>query len=135
MEYQIIKSKFGKDLIYVPSEKILYKWSGRGDEYDCYQKVLTDPKRKDHLQHMKCFSRVRRLPNGKCVRMNILIPHTLHSDHEIIASDKRIMNGMVETCTNLNMLLAEDAHRVPARHIFQRQLSRYSHKNNCYKYL
>lgn len=126
MEYRVIKSKFGNDLLYVTSEKMLYKWSGRRDEFDCYQKVLTDSKKDDHLLHPKCGSRIRRLPNGLCERMNVNIPHTAHEDHESIALDKEMMNNMVETCANLNISIGEDAHRIPTKHIFQRELIRYS---------
>lgn len=40
MEYQIVKTKFGKDSVYVPSEKMLYVSRGRPNEFVCYQKVI-----------------------------------------------------------------------------------------------
>lgn len=125
MEYQIVKSKFGKELLYVPSEKMLYAWKGRGDEYICYQHVLRDSKKKDHAKHLACKSRIRRLSNGLCERINVNIQHSAHPDHKIIASDKRIMEIVFQQCEILKENQTEDAHRIPNRHILQRQIARY----------
>lgn len=114
-------------MLYVPSEKMLYKWTGRGDVYVCYQKVLADSKKKDSSLQIKCESRrVRRLQNGLCEPMNLGIPHTPHENHETIANDKGLMNDMIEKCENLKINFAEDAHRIPTRHIYQREIVRYS---------
>lgn len=94
MEYQIVKSKFGKEHLYVPSEKMLYTWKGRKNEYICYQHVLRDSKKKDHAKHIACTSRILRLSNGLCERKNVNIPHTAHPDHETIVTDKRIMENV-----------------------------------------
>lgn len=125
MEYRTIKSKFGNVLLYVPSEKMLYKWVGRGDVFECYQKVLTDKGTKNHQDHIKCGSRVRRLANGLCEKINIHIPHTEHANHETIALDKEHVNRMTEQCENLRIDHEEDAHRIPAEHIFRREITRY----------
>lgn len=124
MEYQIVKSKFGKELLYVPSEKMLYTWKGRKNEYICYQHVLKDSKKKNHEKHLACSSRIRRLSNGQCERINVNIQHSAHPDHEIIVSDKRIMEIVVQQCESLKENHPEDAHRIPNRHILQRQVSR-----------
>lgn len=124
MEYRVIKSKFGNELLYVPEEKMLYKYKGRGDDFECYQKVLADPKRKSHEIHPKCGSGVRRLENGLCYRINPQIPHTNHENHEIIALDKQRMNSMVEECDHLRLNHREDAHRIPTRNIYQREISK-----------
>lgn len=124
MEYRVIKSKFGNDLLYVPSERMLYKSKGRGDDFECYQKVLSDPKKQGHETHPKCGSGVRRLSNGLCVRINMNIPHTQHDNHEIIALDKERMNSMMARCEDLRINHREDAHRIPNRNIFQREMSK-----------
>lgn len=124
MEYRVIKSKFGNDLLYVPGEKMLYKSKGRGGDFECYQKVLADSKKKCHEIHLKCGSGVRRLENGLCERINPRIPHTNHENHEIIALDKERMNSMVGECDNLRLNHREDAHKIPTRNIFQREISK-----------
>lgn len=123
MEYQIIKTKFGKDSIYVPSEKMLYVTKGRKDEFVCYQTVLTDPRKKKHGKHLACTARIR-IKNGLCERQNKHIPHTSHPNHEIIVSDKKIMRNVVAKCEALKRDHPEDAHKIPSRHIFQREIAR-----------
>lgn len=125
MEYQIVKSKFGKEHLYVPSEKMLYVWKGRNKEYICYQTVLRDSKKKDHLKHIACTSRIRRLSNRLCERVNVNNEHSAHPDHEIIASDKNVMENVFKKCQALQVDHPEDAQKVPNRHIFQREISRY----------
>lgn len=125
MEYQIVKSKFGKDSIYVPCEKMLYVSKGRKDEYVCYQTILRNSKKKDYAKHLECTSRIRLLPNGLCERANINIPHSSHSDHEIIVSDKKIMENVTKKCIALKSDHQEDAFKIPNRHIFQREIARY----------
>lgn len=124
MEYRVIKSKFGNDLLYVPSEKILYK-KKRNDEYVCYQTVLCDNKKKDHAAHPKCSSGIRRLTDNICERLNVHIDHTCHENHETIALDKEKLNNMISNCENLRLNFREDANRIPNRNIFQREVSRY----------
>lgn len=70
MEYQIIKTKFGKNSIYVPSEKMLYVSEGRENEFICYQTVLSNRKKKGHENRNACNARIRCLRNGKCERQN-----------------------------------------------------------------
>lgn len=125
MEYQITKTKFGKDSIYVPSEKMLYVSKGRQNEYICYQTVLSDKKRKEHEKHIQCSARIRCLPNGKCERQNMFVQHTDHPNHERIVSDKQIMNEIIQKAENLRINFPHDAHKVPNRHIFQREVARY----------
>lgn len=124
MEYQVIKTKFGKDSIYVPAEKMLYVSKGRNNEFICYQTILSDKKKKNHEKHVPCFARIRCLPDGKCERQNILVQHTDHPNHEIIGSDKQIMNEVIRKTENLRINYPHDAHRVPNRHIFQREVAR-----------
>lgn len=125
MDYQIIKSQFGGDMLYVPTEKMLYVLKRDANEvcsYICYQTVLTDKKKKNHSSHIKCNARVRLLTNGKCERMNVHITHTAHPDHQILSADKMKTRNMKEKCEYLKINFAEDAHKMPNRRIFQREI-------------
>lgn len=126
MEYLVIKTKFGKDSIFVPSEKMLYVSKGREQEFICYQSVLADSKKKDQRNHIPCSARIRLLPNGTCERKNVFVPHSAHLNHESIVIDKKIMENVVQKAVKLRTDYAEDAYRVPNRHIFQREVARYS---------
>lgn len=122
MEYRVIRSKFGNELLYVESEKMLYKSKGRGDDFVCYQTVLSDPKTNSHEMHPKCSSGVRRLTDRLCERIHA--PHTDHINHELIAHDKDRMSNMIARCKDLRLNHREDAHRIPNRNIFQREMSK-----------
>lgn len=125
MDFQIIKTQFGGDMLYVPSEKMLYVLKREANEvcsYICYQTVLTDKKKKNHSSHNKCNARVRLLEHGKCERMNALITHTAHPDHHQIAEDKIKMQNMKDKCQYLKVNFPEDAHKMPNRRIFQREI-------------
>lgn len=126
-DYEIIKAKFGGELLYVKPERMLYtfntKRSGK-KEFVCYQTVLSDCKKKKHADHLKCFSRVRLLSDGTCERMNKNIPHTLHPDHKNLADDKKKMINMNEKCQTLKNDYPENAHKIPLRHIYQREIAK-----------
>lgn len=102
MECQIIKGKKGGDLLYVPSEQMLYTFEDERKDgtkiFVCYQKTLI---RNDSNQ-IKCSSRVRLFPNGTCERMNLFVPHAIHPDHSQLFLDKKSMNRMKEQCTYLS---------------------------------
>lgn len=89
----------------------------------CYQMLLTNNKKKDHQSHKRCTSSVRLLPNGKCERMNVHIPHCTHPNHEKLATDKKKMQNMKEKCNYLKVNFAEDAYKIPNRRIFQREIT------------
>lgn len=128
MNCEIIQGKFGGDLLYVPSEGMLYVFDGERSDgtriFKCYQTVLTHPKKRDHLEHTKCNSTVRLLRNGKCERINKNVPHTVHPDHETLAADKKKMINMKAQCRYLRDNHPEDAHKIPNRHIFQKEISK-----------
>lgn len=88
MGYQNVKTKYGNEALYVPSEKMLYTYKGRKQEYVCNQTVLKSQKNKNHVKHPGCTVRIRRLANGLCERMNANNPHSFHPDHEMIVTDK-----------------------------------------------
>lgn len=122
MDCEIIKTKFGGELLYVPEEKMLYTYKverNNSKQFSCYQTILADTRKKKNENVPKCTSSVKLLPNGKCARVNINIPHTKHANHEMIAGDKRKMNNMVDVCENLRQNNPEDAHKIPSRHIYQ----------------
>lgn len=126
MDCEIIKTKFGGELLYVPEEKMLYTFKiERNDskQFACYQTVLADTRKKDSGDIQRCTSSVKLLPNGRCARMNIRIPHTNHSNHEMIAADKRKMNNMIDLCENLKLNHPEDARKIPAKHIYQHAIA------------
>lgn len=113
--------------MYVPAEKMLYTFSVKRNglrEFMCYQTVLSDPRKKNGPNAPKCTSSVRLMPDGKCQRMNEHIPHTEHADHQMIADDKKTMNSMTNQCRNLRLNHPEDAHKIPARHIFQHEIAK-----------
>lgn len=125
MQCEILKGKFGGDLIYVPCEKMLYVFEARRKNgikiFVCYQTVLT---KTGEANHIKCSSRIRLLQNGTCERMNIYMPHTNHTDHELVVSDKKHMDNMKEQCKYLQENHPEDAHKISNRHIFQREIAK-----------
>lgn len=126
MNCEIIKGKFGSDLLYVPSEQMLYVLSierNGNKEFVCYQTVLCDPKKKNQSSQLKCRSRVRLLPNGTCERMNVHVPHTDHENHKMLADDKKKVHRMKTMLNNLKENHPEDAHKIPNRHVFQREIA------------
>lgn len=119
----MMKSKFGAEILYVPSEKMLYMFDCERNGakiFVCYQKALADPKKKDHLNHIKCTSRVRLNSNGTCERFNI--GHKDHPDHGGLVADKKIVSNVKEKCQFLVKNFPEDAFKLPNRQIFQREL-------------
>lgn len=125
MQCEIIQSKFGGRLIYVPSERMLYSYKitrNGQDIFECYQTTLRHKNKKDVSNIIPCTSRVRLLPNGMCERVNVYIPHTKHVHHEMIAADKKKVVNMKSTCRILQENVPGNAHRIPNRHIFQREV-------------
>lgn len=110
---------------------MLYVHKGRKNEYICYQDVLRSRKNQDHPA---CTSRIRRLTNGLCERVNKNIPHSPHPDHEVIVSDKKIMESVVQKCQALKLNHPEDAFKIPNRHIFQREIAKYEYCIETIKY-
>lgn len=105
MECRLVKGfRDGSNLLYVPSEKCLYRLKNNrknGDkQYECYQSILSKPikgrpARKEDRSH--CNARVRLHSDGKtCERMKN--SHSAHSDHEQIMRDMQKFNAMKEKC-------------------------------------
>lgn len=97
MDYQMMKGKRGdSELLYVPSEKILYvKKVERNDcqVYICYQTILSAPKKKtaDNF-HPKCTARVTLDRSGTLTKNSI--EHTLHDNHDHIYADMKSVNNI-----------------------------------------
>lgn len=125
MECQLIDGiRENSKLLHVPSENMLYVYKcvrNERKEYICYQTILSAPKRGSAEGfHPKCNARVRLLANGTCERMNV--QHTLHNNHAEIVSDLAKRNEMKRKCKTLRDEFTEDAHRIPTKHIFQREI-------------
>lgn len=121
-------TKFGGELLYVPVEQMLYTFNAERNgmkEFVCYQTVLSDRRKKNSANAVKCTSRVKLMAHGKCQRMNENIPHTNHANHQMLAEDKKNMNSMTERCQNLRSNHPEDAFKIPTRHIFQHEIKKY----------
>lgn len=118
----------GSSLIYVPSEKLLYilKSKRRGKEvYICYQSILFVPKKRKQRRNKdqsSCSARIRLLQDGTCEKMNA--EHTCHTDHEQIVRDMNKTNNMKAKCQTLKNNHPEDAHKISARNIFQREMKK-----------
>lgn len=131
MNFEIIKGKRGGDLLYVPSEKMLYVFKverNGSKEFVCYQTIMTDTKKKDHEEHIPCTSRIRLLSTDICERSSL--PHTNHPNHQIIADDKKKVAIMKQNCQHLRENHPEAAHKIPNRHIFQREIAKYGISND-----
>lgn len=116
----------GSHLVHVPSENMLYVFKAErngGREYICYQSILASPKKRiTNNNHISCTARIRLLTNNTCERMTV--QHTSHNDHLALISDIRKRNNMKNTCNMVRDRLAEDSHKISARHIFQREISK-----------
>lgn len=120
MDYELIKGIRG-ELVYVPSEKTLYAIKNRRNgelQCVCYQTILAS--RGDQSY---CTGNIKICRDGKCVKMNV--SHIHHSNHEAIFQDLERRNSMIEKCRNLKENHDEDAHRISARNIFQREIAKY----------
>lgn len=113
-------------LLHIPFEDMLYVLKNRrngSSEYICYQTILTAPKKNgagDSSQN--CTARVRILPNGICERMGV--GHTCHHNHSTIRRNMEKAANMKGACEYLRKFFAVDAHKIPSRHIFQREISK-----------
>lgn len=128
MEYRIIQGvREGSHLLHIPSEDMLYvlKNKRKGTkEYICYQTILTAPKKKgiNANDAQKCTARVRILSNGICERMST--GHTCHENHDRVRRDIEKTTNMKKAGQYLRDNYPEAAHRIPSRHIFQREITK-----------
>lgn len=127
MEYLWVNGfRNGSNLLYVSSQKMLYvlKVERNGSkQYICYQTILSASKKNaDNNNQPCCTARVRILPDGTCEKMSL--PHTTHDNHEQVMADMNKINKMKTQCQSLKDDHADDARRIPTRHIYQRVISK-----------
>lgn len=127
MDYQFIEGIRGGQLLHVLSEDMLYVFKMERNgmrEYVCYQTILCTPKKKktSNVDHTKCTARVRIRRDGTLQKMNT--PHTQHQDHDMLVRDMNKRETMKKQTRRLREDHPEDAHKIPLRHIFQRQIAK-----------
>lgn len=129
MEYRLVKGfREGSEMLYVPSEKCLYRFKRRRNgarDFICYQTLLSKPTKKKPARdedRCECNASVRLYPNGTCKKRN---DHIAHNNHEGIMRDMDKANEMKEKCKTLKHEFAEDSHKISSRNIFQRVIAKY----------
>lgn len=70
---------------------------------------------------IKCTARVKEFQDGT---FQMGKPHTCHQNHRQIRSDMEKRNNMKANCSTVRLQYPEDAHRIPQRHIFQREIAK-----------
>lgn len=118
----------GSDLVYVPSEKCLYVYKRTRDGakyFICYQTVLSKPTKRPPARkedRCDCKGSIKLNPDGS---LNVMSNHVTHNNHDSIMKDMQKAENIKKSCRTLRDEYAEDAHRIPAKHIFQREISKY----------
>lgn len=125
MEYSIIQGvREGSHLVYVAEQKLLYVFkverNGR-KTYICYQTIICARKNDQNHDHTRCTARIVLLDDRYCEASS---SHSAHVDHEIIFEDLRKRNNMKIKCHFLKEEFAEDAHKISARTIFQKEIAK-----------
>lgn len=128
MECEFIKGfREGSNLLYVPSEKYLYRFKSKRNgiqEFICYQTIIDRTKKinpASNEDQLDCTARVRLLSNVLCERR---FEHVCHQNHEQIVREMNKTNNMKDVCQFIKQNLTEDAHRNPTKHIFQREIAK-----------
>lgn len=125
MEFRVIQGiREGSKLLHVLPEDMLYvlKYTRNGiKEWVCYQTILSSPKKKTMNDEIKCTARVKEFQDGT---FQMGKPHTCHQNHRQIRSDMEKRNNMKANCSTVRLQYPEDAHRIPQRHIFQREIAK-----------
>lgn len=130
--YKFVKGKRGGDLLHVLDENMLYvkhsyhrNASTVDTVYICYHTILSaeTKKTRENEDRTQCTARVRLLSNGVLDRM-LHSNHTNHQNHDRLVRDLKKLNDMKSVAKALHTDLCEDAHRMPNRNIFQREISK-----------
>lgn len=121
MEYSFIDGyRAGAKFLYVPSEKNLYykkhTMQDGASSYICYQSIL---KKKPDSIH--CGARVI-LQGNICSRNHI--SHSKHDHHEIRYEDLLALNRMRTACNSLRENFNEDAQKISAIKVFNREVAK-----------
>lgn len=128
MEYRLVKGFRGSDLVYVLSEKCLYVYKrtrNGAKHFICYQTVLSKPTKKPPARkedRCNCKGSIKLDPDGS---LKVMSKHVAHNNHESIMKDMKKAERIKERCRTLRDDYAEDAHRIPAKHIFHREIAKY----------
>lgn len=128
MEYQMIPGvREGSRLLYVPSENMLYTYKIERNDvkvYICYQQILSaktkDPRKRLGIDQTDCTARVRVINEHLCESMGA--EHTCHTNHHSVAQDLKTRDAIKRNCRKARNEFEGDAHRIPTRHIFQREI-------------
>lgn len=130
MKYRFVKGFRGSDLVHVLSHKCLFRFKRNkkngARDFVCYQTILSKPtKRKPSRNEDRCYcsASIRIYSNGKCKTINGT--HAAHNDHEALMRDMEKSDNIKKHCRLAKNQYAEDSHRLPGRHIFQREISKY----------
>lgn len=125
MEFRVIQGvREGSKLLHVLPEDMLYvlKCTRNGvKEWICYQTILSSPKKKTNNIEIKCSARIKEFPDGT---FQMGKRHECHQNHRQLRSDMEKRNNMKSSCSTAQSLYTEDAHKLPQRHIFQREISK-----------
>lgn len=132
MEYHFVKGfREGAELLYVASEKCLYRFKRRRNkakDFVCYQTLLSKPTKRERRRNedqCSCGGSVRLLPDGSLKIMN---GHTDHNHHESIMKDMEKANNMKEKCKTLKNDFPQDSHKISSRNIFQGEIVKYVYR-------
>lgn len=116
------------ELLYIPQEKCLYRFKRKRNGakiFVCYQTILSKPmKRKPSRNEDRCDcnASIRLNSDETCTPQNAT--HTRHNNHEAIMRDMQKANNMKQDCKTLKNNFTEDAHNIPTRNIFQRNIAK-----------
>lgn len=128
MEYEFVGGfRHGSELLYVPSEKCLYRFKRNRNgakDFICYQTILAKPTKREPARNedrCDCNGSVRLYSDGTCKRMN---EHNTHRSHESIMRDMKKSNNIKQKCAILKNDFPEESHKISPRNIFQREIAR-----------
>lgn len=128
MEHRFVKGFRGSELLYMLSEKNLYRFKRNRDgakDYICYQTVLSKPTKRQPARNedrCECNGSIQLYPDGS---VRIMSQHVTHRNHEGIMKDMQKSNNMKEKCRLLRDDFTEDAHKMSSSHIFHREIRKY----------
>lgn len=111
-------------LFWIPEEKYLYaKKEERSGKIECicYQSILTNPKKARSEQIVKCTA--RRIIDSQDQVTSNGIPHSIHSNHELIYKDLISRKNIADTCIGIKNLLGDIPVKVSVGDIFTREIA------------
>lgn len=117
----------GCEILYVPAEKHLYvKKSSTKNvvKYICYQHILRGKKnKKNRDKYLECGARLSLNINTKiCIKRNL--PHSNHTNHEIIKKDIDSYNNMKDMSRKLRKMDLASVQKIPVEEVFNSEISK-----------